>query len=42
MINVDAESDYEFGFPPTAFFTPEEILSIESLIKKTEEFQRRD
>ena len=40
--NMDDESDYDIGFPPTEPSTPDEIVSIESLIKRVEEFQKRD
>jgi hypothetical protein len=39
---MDDESDYNIGLPPTEPSTPEEIISIESLIKRVEEFQKRD
>lgn len=39
---MDDESVYDIGLPPTEPSTPKEIISIESLIKRVEEFQKRD
>jgi hypothetical protein len=40
--NMDAESDYEIELPPTANLTPRKFFSIEFLIKRVDEFRKRD
>ena len=41
-IAMDSDSDYEKEAPSTEASTPTEVFSIESLIQRVEEFQRRD
>jgi hypothetical protein len=39
---MDSDSDYEKGAPSTDTPTPIEAFSVESLIQRVDEFQRRD
>ena len=39
---MDTESDYELEIPSTEPSTPGDVFSIESLIQRVEEFQKRD
>lgn len=42
VIEMDCESNYEISIPPTELSSEDEEFSIEALIQRVDEFQKRD